>query len=134
MQYFFGEETAVLRRLGDAETISRILDWVEENGTGYAVMEYLSGETLKARLAKCRTMRYDEAMDILAPVLQTLDTVHQNGLLHRDISPDNIFLCDDGRIKLLDFGSAQLELMQNSVNWVMVVAFLTLQSTKGRKT
>ncbi len=110
----FAQETAVLRRLTDAESVSRILDYVTENGTGYAVMEYLSGETLKARLARCRTMDFNEAMDVLEPVLRTLDLVHRNGLLHRDISPDNIFLCDDGRVKLLDFGSAQFDLLQDS--------------------
>ncbi|MBQ7546075.1 MAG: leucine-rich repeat protein [Clostridia bacterium] len=110
----FGEETAALRRLTQTECISEITDYVETNGTGYAVMEYLSGQTLKARLAQCRTMSFDEAMEILAPVLRTLDEVHRNGLLHRDISPDNIFLCSDGRVKLLDFGSAQFELMQDS--------------------
>ena len=110
----FRQETAVLRGLTDAESVSRILDYVPENGTGYAVMEYLSGETLKARLARCRTMDFDEAMDVLVPVLRTLDLVHASGLLHRDICPDNIFLCDDGRVKLLDFGSAQFELLQDS--------------------
>ena len=110
----FGEETAVLRRLTQTESVSTILDYVETNGTGYAVMEYLSGETLKSRLAQYRMLTFDEAMEILAPVLRTLDVVHQAGLLHRDISPDNIFLCDDGRVKLLDFGSAQFELIQNS--------------------
>ena len=110
----FAQETAVLRRLTDAESVSRILDYVSENGTGYAVMEYLSGETLKARLARCRTMDYAQAMQVLVPVLRTLDLVHRSGLLHRDISPDNIFLCDDGRVKLLDFGSAQFDLLQES--------------------
>ena len=110
----FSDETAVLRRLTDGECVNRILDYVSENGTGYAVMEYMSGETLKARLAQCRTVGFDEAMDILAPVLRTLDLAHRNGLLHRDISPDNIFLCDDGRVKLLDFGSAQFDLLQGS--------------------
>ena len=110
----FAHETAVLQGLTEAESVSRILDYVSENGTGYAVMEYLNGETLKVRLARCRTMSFGEAMSVLAPVLRTLELVHQSGLLHRDISPDNIFLCDDGRVKLLDFGSAQFELMQGS--------------------
>lgn len=117
----FGEETSVLRSLTQAESVSAILDYVRENGTGYAVMEYLSGQTLKARLAQCRTMTFDEAMEILAPVLRTLDEVHRNGLLHRDISPDNIFLCDDGRVKLLDFGSAQYELMRDDSEGLPVV-------------
>ena len=110
----FGDETVILHRLTDAECVSRIRDYVRENGTGYVVMEYLSGQTLKAQLAQCRTMSFPQAMEILSPVLRTLDEVHRRGLLHRDISPDNIFLCDDGRVKLLDFGSAQFELLQNS--------------------
>lgn len=117
----FCEETSVLQRLTEAESISRIIDYVSENGTGYAVMEYLSGETLKAHLAQCRTMEFSEAMDVLAPVLRTLDLVHASGLLHRDISPDNIFLCEDGRVKLLDFGSAQFDLLQDSEGLPMVL-------------
>ena len=117
----FREESAILRRLGDLDSIDRILDWVEENGTGYVVMEYLSGKTLKARLTECRALSFPDAMAILTPVLRTLDEVHKNGLLHSDISPDNIFLCRDGRVKLLDFGSAQFDLMRDTEGLSLVL-------------
>ena len=117
----FREESAILRRLGDLDSIDRILDWVEENGTGYVVMEYLSGKTLKARLTECRALSFPDAMAILTPVLRTLDEVHKSGLLHRDISPDNIFLCKDGRVKLLDFGSAQFDLMRDTEGLSLVL-------------
>ena len=117
----FKEQTAILRRLQDLESINPIYDFVEENGTGYTIMEYLRGQTLKTYLAQYRMLSFEDAMSILAPVLRTLDAVHKSGLLHQDICPDNIFLCEDGRIKLLDFGSAQFQLMQNTEGLTIVL-------------
>ena len=117
----FCEETATLRGIENAECINPILDVVEENGTAYTVAQYWSGQTLKAYLAEYRAMSFDDAMAIMAPVLRTLDTVHQNGLLHRDISPDNLFLCSSGEVRILDFGLAQFDLAQENTDSLSVL-------------
>ena len=106
----FCEETAALRRMPETECVNPILDVVRENGTAYTVAQYLRGQTLKAYLSEYRALSFEDAMTIMAPVLRTLDTVHKNGLLHRDISPDNLFLCESGAVRILDFGLAQYDL------------------------
>ena len=81
-------------------------DFFEENNTAYIVMEYLDGETLKKHLQKKGTLPWRETVEMLMPVMRSLERVHQAGLIHRDISPDNIMLVGS-RVKLLDFGAAR---------------------------
>lgn len=99
------------RRLADftgTESIVTAFDCFKENGTAYIVMELLSGETVKSHLQEKKKLSFDETMRIMTPILKSLSVVHKSGIIHRDISPDNIFLCDDGRVKLLDFGAARV--------------------------
>lgn len=110
----FKEAVEIVRSLEYLDTVNPILDFVEENGTAYTVCKYLHGKTLKVFLTEYRTLAFDDAMSIMTPVLQTLDAVHQNGILHRDVCPENIFICDDGQVKLLDFGLSQFDLLQNT--------------------
>ncbi len=80
----------------------------EENGTAYMVMELLHGQNLM-QLMDARAGATPEA-DALAPIErvgQALEYVHSQGLLHRDIKPENIIACDDGRVMLIDFGTAR---------------------------
>ena len=70
----------------------------EENGTAYIVMEYLEGETLSEYLKREGTVPEDKAVEMLMPVMESLMTVHEEGLIHRDIAPDNIFLTKDGEV------------------------------------
>ncbi len=76
--------------------------------TPYLVTELLDGESLRARLQKGR-MRLREAIQIAAEVARGLAAAHEAGVTHRDIKPDNIYLTNDGRIKILDFGIAKLK-------------------------
>ncbi|MDX2004233.1 MAG: protein kinase [Meiothermus sp.] len=87
--------------------IVRVFDVFEENGTGYMVMELLKGQTLGKRIEKQGKLSPAEAMDITNKLLDALEVVHKAGMLHRDIKPDNIFLLQDGRVVLIDFGSAR---------------------------
>lgn len=103
----FSDEAKRLAKLGNIESVVEIIDTLEINGTAYIIMEYLEGETLGSRLKRENVLSVAEAIEIISPVLDTLDKVHKENILHRDISPDNIFLCSDGRIKLLDFGAAR---------------------------
>lgn len=89
-----------------AETVD-IYDCFEENGSGYIVMEYLDGVTVKEALRKRRRLSVKQARAIALSVLRGLAPVHQAGIIHRDIAPDNIFITKSGRIKILDFGAAR---------------------------
>ncbi len=89
-----------------AETVD-IYDCFEENGSGYIVMEYLDGVTVKEVLRKRRRISVEQARAIALSVLRGLSAVHKEGIIHRDIAPDNIFITKTGRVKILDFGAAR---------------------------
>ena len=82
-------------------------DFFRENGTAYIVMEYLEGITLKQYLQTYGPISVEEMQNIFAPILEALDKIHQNGVIHRDISPDNIMCLPEGEVKLMDFGAAR---------------------------
>lgn len=89
--------------------MSPLRDYFEENCTAYIVMEYLEGDDLSHYAKAHGKFELDEALDLLEPAMLVLDKVHKKGLIHRDISPSNIMVMSDGRVKVLDFGSARLQ-------------------------
>ena len=104
----FLDEAQRLAKFQNVPGIVRILDCFSENLTAYIVMEYLDGMTLKQYLAEHGgKLPYEEAVEFILPVLAALQAVHKEGTIHRDISPDNIFITEDGEVKLLDFGAAR---------------------------
>lgn len=103
----FLEEARKLARFTGHESIVGVYDFFEENGTAYIVMEYLDGETLTEYLRRERRMTFDAALRVITPILKALQDVHKEGIIHRDIAPDNIRITKDGKIKLLDFGAAR---------------------------
>lgn len=103
----FVDEAQRLAKFHTVPGIVHIYDSFNENNTGYIVMEYLEGCTVKERLKQQGKMEYEEAKNIIFSVLDGLTAVHKEGIIHRDISPDNIFLTKDGKVKLLDFGAAR---------------------------
>ncbi|MBR4450401.1 MAG: serine/threonine protein kinase [Clostridia bacterium] len=102
------EESRKLAGFTDLESVVNVYDCFKENGTAYIVMEVLKGENVKEKISREGPASFEETLRIMTPVLKTLGAVHKAGLIHRDISPDNIFICENGRIKLLDFGSARV--------------------------
>jgi len=104
----FLEEAQAVARFSHHPNIVSARDFFEANGTAYLVMEYVEGVTLKEYLErKGGKISSEEATAIMLPVIDALREVHQVGLLHRDISPDNIYLSTSGQIKVLDFGAAR---------------------------
>jgi len=104
----FLEEARRLAKFTDVDGIVRIQDSFQQNQTGYIVMEYLDGITLKDYLEqKGGTLSYEESVKIILPVLEALEAVHKQGIIHRDISPENIFITHSDEVKLLDFGAAR---------------------------
>ena len=100
-------EAQNLAKLHQMEGVVHIFDCLIENNTGYIVMEYLQGQNLEEYIRKKGILKYEEAIPMVLRLLTILDALHKQNLIHRDISPDNIFLLEDGRIKLIDFGSAR---------------------------
>lgn len=104
----FVDEANRLARFRDLPGIVSVLDYFTANHTAYIVMEFASGETLKAVLKK-NNERLDPQIlfAMIRPLMNSLQKVHEAGLIHRDISPDNIMVDDHGNMKLLDFGAAR---------------------------
>jgi len=103
----FIDEARRLAQFSNMEGIVSIYDSFEENDTAYIIMELLHGETLSERLKQVGTIPVREALDMLIPAIRALEIVHEKGVIHRDIAPDNIFLTDGGGVKLIDFGTAR---------------------------
>ncbi|NBK23138.1 MAG: hypothetical protein EOM68_14045, partial [Spirochaetia bacterium] len=119
----FLEEARILARFEGQPNIVSVRDFFQENGTAYMVMTYLEGRTLLKYLdEKGGRISFGEAMETLSPVMDALDEVHAAGLIHRDISPDNIFITHNGQVKLLDFGASKsaLNLMQQKSHSVVL--------------
>lgn len=90
--------------------IVAITNYFEANGTGYIIMEYLEGMDVKNILKKSGgTREYEWCRQVVLSVLCTLKEIHRQGILHRDIAPDNVFITKEGVIKLIDFGAAKHE-------------------------
>ncbi len=90
-----------------APGIVQVYDAFQENGTAYIVMEYLEGRTLEARIQQEGRIPADEVQRLAQALGQALEAVHAQHLLHRDIKPANVMLTPEGRIVLIDFGSAR---------------------------
>ena len=103
----FLDEARRLAKFQSEDGIVKVFDCISENDTAYIVMEYLEGETLKELLDKRKTIPEEEAIRLLMPIMESLKTVHKEGIIHRDIAPDNIFITSDGTAKLIDFGAAR---------------------------
>lgn len=104
----FLEEARSVAALQDIRGVVEISNFFEENGTGYIIMEYLEGMDVKTILKKSGDKKdYEWCRRVILTVLHTLREVHKRGVLHRDIAPDNIFVTNEGVIKLIDFGAAK---------------------------
>ena len=111
----FLQEAETLAQFIGNENIVRIYSYFEENGTAYFVMEYVEGVGFDAYIKEHGgRVDFEDCCRILVPIMDALGAVHEKGIVHRDISPDNICITKDGGIKLLDFGAARYSLGDKS--------------------
>ncbi|MCM1055339.1 MAG: serine/threonine protein kinase [Bacteroides sp.] len=103
----FYNEAAFISDFSDDPNIVSVYQLFYENNTAYFTMEYLSGITLKDYVIRCGCITAEQAAYIADGVCSALIGIHEKNVLHRDVSPDNIMLCRDGGVKLLDFGAAR---------------------------
>ena len=103
----FLKEARIVRDLANEDSIVSVLDYFEENETAYIVMEFIEGVTLQQYVKE--NGRYDpkQLYTEMRPLMQALFRMHRAGVIHRDISPDNIIRTEDGHLVLIDFGSAK---------------------------
>ena len=114
-----------------------VYDCVLINNTGYIIMEYIKGQTVKEILDQRERYPYEEARDLILNVLRGLIPIHKAGIIHRDISPDNIMVTDDGQVKVIDFGASRQVLANRSLNYSIILkpgyAPIEQYSTNGRQ-
>ena len=111
----FLEEAKTLAQFISDPNIVQVYNYFEEHNTAYFAMEYLEGVSLMQYIQEQGgKISYEEAKKYFLPMMDALSKVHEKGIIHRDISPDNIFLTKDGGVKLIDFGAARYSLGDRS--------------------
>ncbi len=103
----FLEEAEALFRFRNIPDVVNVYRFFEENHTAYYCMEFLEGTDLKHYLMQHGKLEWEKLSGYIRMVLRALHALHRQNLIHRDISPDNIFLTKDGRAVLIDFGSVR---------------------------
>lgn len=117
----FGEEAQRLADFQGQPHIVNVFDFVHAYGTAYMVMEYCPGQTALEYLENYGgRLSFEDALSIIDPVLEALHILHQRNVFHRDVSPTNILLTEQG-IKLIDFGAARTALADRSVSFSAIL-------------
>ena len=111
----FQEEARTLAKFIGHPNIAGVSSYFDENDTSYFVMDYIEGVSFKSYIANNGgKVSVDETLNVMIPVLRALTAVHAEGFIHRDVTPDNIYISKDGNVKLLDFGSARYSIGDKS--------------------
>ena len=103
----FLKEARKMAKLGGIPGVVGVKSVFIQNETAYIVMDFIEGETLLKKLQREGPMDYGTCVSLMTPIMQALSEVHKHGIIHRDISPDNIMVQSDGKLILLDLGAAK---------------------------
>ena len=103
----FLKDARTMAKLGGIPGVVGVKSVFIQNETAYIVMVFIEGETLLKKLQKNGPMDFDSCVKLMTPIIQALAEVHEHGIIHRDISPDNIMVRPDGKLILLDLGAAK---------------------------
>ncbi len=134
----FIEEARAIAQFNNEPGIVSVQDVIESNCTVYIVMYYVNGITLDQYVKYAGgLLNYEKTMQIMSIVMKSLEKVHEKGLIHRDISPDNIYITKDNQVKLLDFGAARYVITDESQSLSIILkpgfAPLEQYSSKGKQ-
>lgn len=105
----FYNEARILSQFHELHGIVTVRDFFDANETAYLIMDYISGRTLKNYIKESGPLSAEKSLLLMEPVIKDLAEVHNAGIIHRDISPDNLILTEDEKLVLIDFGSARIE-------------------------
>jgi eukaryotic-like serine/threonine-protein kinase len=121
----FVREARAAARLSQPNVV-QVYDQGADGDLLYLAMEYLRGRTLRDVLAERGVLTAREALTVAEPVLDALAAAHRQGIVHRDVKPENVILTDDGRVKVADFGLARAATANTSTTGVLMgtVAYL----------
>ena len=103
----FIKESQRVERIFTLPGIVRIRNTFFENDSAYIVMDYIDGITLKDKLKQSGPMTFEECRKLFVPLMKSLEDLHRQNVIHRDISPDNIMVAEDGRLWLLDLDASK---------------------------
>ena len=117
----FYDEARLIARFNSTGNIVNVHDVFYENDTVYYAMEYLRGQTLKSYVENSGKLTPGQAVCVAKEISEALSISHQMNVLHRDISPDNIMLCSDGKVKLIDFGAARQVVSEGSQSMSVIL-------------
>ncbi|MCR4791198.1 MAG: leucine-rich repeat protein [Lachnospiraceae bacterium] len=118
----FIREARNMAKINQISGVAQVRDIFYQNDTAYIVMNYVEGETLKAKLDRDGILSEEECLKLLIPVMNSLSEAHKAGMIHRDISPDNIMIDKNGKVWLMDLGAAKaLDNVNNAQSTSLVI-------------
>ena len=134
----FLREGYVANAVGHPNVVHVEDDGISDDGAAYLVLDLLEGDTIEARRTQVGgALPVDEVLDMADQALDALAAAHEKGIIHRDVKPDNVFLCHDGRAMLLDFGLAQMKSSESEATKTGVTigtpAFMPPEQAQGRR-
>ena len=103
----FLREAKSIAKFHNERGIVDVRAFFEENDTAYIIMEYLDGENLSDKIRSGEKYEASEIFRLFLPMMNTLEKMHRENIIHRDISPENIRINPNGELTLMDFGSAR---------------------------
>lgn len=107
MQFeLYKNEAAILKELSELTEVVSFKDFLCENNTCYIIMEYFEGITLEEMVKNSDETRLHSYIKLLKPVIECLDLIHERGVIHRAICPENILISSNQELRIIDFGSA----------------------------
>lgn len=117
-------EATIMSRFSKTRNVCNVYDHFKENNTAYIVMEFLEGQDLKTYRKANPNLTPEEKAEIMEQILEGVEVIHREGVVHRDIAPDNIYICKDGgnniTVKIIDFGIAAVDGKKRLKNRVVV--------------
>jgi len=123
----FLDEARMVKSLSDLPSVVNILDFFEANNSAYLVMEFLEGRSLKDCVKQDGKFEVQKFLKQIRPLMADVEKMHQRGVIHRDIAPDNIIMLADGQLKLIDFGAARYFAGDKSMTIVVKKGFAPVE-------